>query len=54
MDPGEVFETPFDNPLYPHFPLKRVLSERDGAKVYFVSVVDGKVVERVLEPERIS
>ncbi|MDA1082400.1 MAG: peptidase E [Gemmatimonadetes bacterium] len=34
--------------------VKRVLSERDGAKVYFVSVVDGKVVERVLEPERIS
>ena len=34
--------------------VKRVLSARDGAKVYFVSVVNGQVVERVLEPERIS
>lgn len=34
--------------------VKRVLSAREGAKVYFVSVVDGKVVERVMEPERLS
>jgi len=34
--------------------VKRVVSARAGAKVYYVSVVDGKVVERVLEPERIA
>ena len=34
--------------------VRRVVSARDGAKVYFVSVVDGQVVERVLEPERIG
>ena len=34
--------------------VKRVVSTRANAKVYYVSVVDGKVVERVLEPERIS
>jgi len=34
--------------------VKRVVATRDGAKVYHVSVVNGAVVERVLEPERIS
>jgi dipeptidase E len=34
--------------------VKRVVSTRANAKVYYVSVVDGKVVERVLEPERIT
>lgn len=33
--------------------VKRVVGTRDGAKVYFVSVVSGAVVEKVLEPERI-
>ena len=32
----------------------RVVSARAGAKVYYVSVVDGKVVEKVLEPEMIQ
>jgi dipeptidase E len=31
--------------------VKRVVSARDGAKVYHVSVVNGVVVEKVLEPE---
>ncbi|MCC7324013.1 MAG: peptidase E [Gemmatimonadaceae bacterium] len=31
----------------------RVVSSRDGAKVYHVSVVDGVVRERVMEPDRI-
>ena len=34
--------------------VKRVVSTRDAAKVYYVSVVDGAVVEKVLEPEHIS
>jgi peptidase E len=34
--------------------VKRVVSMRAGAKCYYVSVVDGKVVERVMEPETIS
>ena len=34
--------------------VKRVVGTRDGAKVYFVSVVNGAVVEKVLEPERIG
>src|SRR5688572_1430330 len=34
--------------------VKRVVSTRAGAKVYYVSVVNGKVVEKVLEPERIA
>ena len=34
--------------------VKRVVATRADAKCYFVSVVDGKVVERVLEPERIA
>jgi len=34
--------------------VKRVVSTRDAAKVYYVSVVAGTVVERVLEPERIA
>lgn len=33
--------------------VRRVVATRDGAKVYHVSVVDGAVVERVLEPERL-
>jgi hypothetical protein len=32
----------------------RVVASREGAKVYYVSVVNGQVVERVLEPEMIS
>jgi hypothetical protein len=34
--------------------VKRVVSAREGAKVYFVSVVNGAVVEKTLEPERIG
>lgn len=34
--------------------VKRVVSARTGAKVYRVSAVDGKVVERVMEPEHIA
>jgi hypothetical protein len=34
--------------------VKRVVSARVGAKCYYVSVVDGKVNERVLEPEAIT
>jgi dipeptidase E len=34
--------------------VKRVVSTRAESKCYYVSVVDGKVVERALEPERIS
>jgi len=34
--------------------VKRVVSTRPEAKVYYVSVVDGKVSEKVLEPERIA
>ena len=34
--------------------VKRVVASRAGAKAYYVSVVNGKVVERVLEPEPIS
>jgi peptidase E len=34
--------------------VKRVVSTRPEAKVYYVSVVGGKVVEKTLEPERIS
>jgi len=34
--------------------VKRVVSTRAEAKVYYVSVVNGKVVEKVMEPERIS
>lgn len=34
--------------------VKRVVSTRADAKVYYVSVVGGKVVEKVLEPERIA
>ena len=33
--------------------VKRVVATRDGAKVYYVSVVDGKVVEKPYQPERI-
>jgi dipeptidase E len=34
--------------------VKRVVATRKEAKVYYVSVVDGNVVEKVLEPELIS
>ena len=34
--------------------VKRVVASRAGAKVYYVSVVDGKVVEKPMEPEMIS
>ena len=34
--------------------VKRVVATRAEAKVYFVSVVGGKVVERLMEPERIA
>lgn len=34
--------------------VRRIVSAREGAKVYHVSRVDGQVVERVLEPERIG
>ena len=34
--------------------VKRVVATRAGAKCYYVSVVDGKIVERVMEPQRIS
>jgi dipeptidase E len=34
--------------------VKRVVSSRAEAKAYYVSVVAGKVVEKLLEPERIS
>ena len=34
--------------------VKRVVASRAGAKVYYVSVVNGSVVERVLQPEMIA
>ena len=34
--------------------VKRVVSTRAGARVYHVSVVNGEVVERVMEPERLT
>ena len=34
--------------------VRRVVSTRADAKVYYVSVVGGRVVERVMEPERIA
>ncbi|MEO5818180.1 MAG: peptidase E [Gemmatimonadaceae bacterium] len=34
--------------------VKRVVSTRPTAKCYYVSVVDGKINERVMEPEHIS
>jgi len=34
--------------------VKRVVSTKAGSKCYYVSMVDGKVVERVLEPESIA
>jgi dipeptidase E len=34
--------------------VRRVVATRPDAKVYYVSVVGGKVVEKVFEPERIS
>jgi peptidase E len=34
--------------------VKRVVSTRADAKVYYVSVVGGKIVEKVFEPERIA
>jgi peptidase E len=34
--------------------VKRVVSNRAGAKCYYVSVVDGKVHERVMEPDTLA
>jgi dipeptidase E len=34
--------------------VKRVVATRADAKVYYVSVVDGRINERVMEPERIE
>jgi dipeptidase E len=34
--------------------VKRVVSSRPEAKVYYVSLVNGKVVERVMEPEHLE
>ncbi len=34
--------------------VSRVVSAREGAKAYYVSLVGGKIVEKVLEPEIIS
>ncbi len=34
--------------------VKRVVSTRAEAKVYYVSVMGGKVVEKIMEPERIA
>jgi len=34
--------------------VKRVVSNRDGAKVYYVSVEGGKAVEKTMEPERLA
>ena len=34
--------------------VKRVVHTRDAAKVYYVSLEGGKVVEKVMEPEKIS
>ena len=34
--------------------VKRVVSTRAGAKCYYVSMVEGQINERVLEPERIA
>jgi hypothetical protein len=34
--------------------VKRVVHTRAEAKAYYVSVVDGKVVEKVMEPEMIT
>jgi peptidase E len=34
--------------------VKRVVATRDGAKVYYVSIVNGQVVEKVMEPQRIT
>ena len=33
--------------------VKRVVSARDGAKVYYVSAVGGGAIEKVMEPEMI-
>jgi hypothetical protein len=34
--------------------VKRVVTSRAGSKAYYVSLVNGQVVEKVLEPELIS
>ena len=34
--------------------VKRVVATRADAKVYYVSLVSGKIVEKLMEPERIS
>ena len=34
--------------------VRRVVATRAGAKAYYISVVSGKVVERMMEPELIK
>ena len=34
--------------------VKRVVAAKAGSKVYYVSLVGGKIVERVMEPEMIT
>jgi dipeptidase E len=34
--------------------VRRVVSTRAAAKVYYVSVENGKIVEKVMEPEKIE
>jgi hypothetical protein len=34
--------------------VKRVVSSKPGSKVYYVSLVNGQVVEKPLEPEMIA
>ena len=34
--------------------VKRVVATRADAKVYYVSLVNGKIVEKLMEPERIA
>ena len=34
--------------------IKRVVAARPGSKVYYVSLVNGEVVEKALEPEIIA
>ncbi|HEY5545796.1 MAG TPA: peptidase E, partial [Gemmatimonadaceae bacterium] len=34
--------------------VRRVVSSRAGAKVYYVSVIGGRIEEKVLEPEMIE
>ena len=46
-----------DNDAGIHFEdntVRRVVSTRAAARVYYVSVVDGRIDERVMVPERID